>query len=208
LDWNWEEALRKAKKYFEGRDFKASYASRQKGAEDIRAALRSPDFTFDKKGFKKFFSIPALGGLSHLNRDKIFRRGANKIRHGLRMLVKDGETKLEFVLNKGGKFYVAGFSLNAVSKALAAHDPKTWPLFNRKVRGALDHFGYKPRGSKAEQYRAYKHAMDKFKEKCKKAGCGELDALALDTFFLHHHPDKKQGNQKSRKIGNLKARKK
>jgi HKD family nuclease len=207
--WDSEKALREAKKYFQGPHFKASYASRQRGAAEIRTALRSPKFTFDKAGFKEFFKIGAFGWLSSINREKMFRR-ANRIRSGLKMLVADGETKLASVLNKGGKFYVPGFSLNAVSKALAAHDPKTWPLFNERVRRALDDFGYpKPRGSsKAEQYLAYKHAMEKFKQKCKEDGCGELDALALDSFFLHYsaYLDKKYGKRRSRKARKVKVR--
>lgn len=80
-----------------------------------------------------------------------------------------------------------GFSLNAVTKFLAAYDPKTWPLFNNRVQGVLDDFGYpKPRGfKKAESYLAYKQAMQKFMEAYNGGREGGFDALALDCFFLH-----------------------
>jgi len=145
-----------------------------------------PEFTFDKEGFKKFFEIGAFGWLIPLNRNKIFR-SVSRIKNGLRMLVADGEANLPSVLNKGGKFYVRGFSLNAVTKFLAAYDPKTWPLFNNRVQEVLDDFGYpKPRGfKKAESYLAYKQAMQKFMEAYNGGRQGGFDALALDCFFLH-----------------------
>jgi HKD family nuclease len=185
--WNWEKALREAKQYFSSSKFRdKDYPSRKRGAADILKALKYPDFTFDKEGFKQFFAIPGLGWLIPLNRDKIFR-SATRIRNGLRMLVADAEANLPSVLNKGGKFYVPGFSLNAVTKFLAAYDPKTWPLFNNRVQEVLDDFGYpKPRGfSKAESYVAYKQAMQKFMEASNGGEQGGFDALALDCFFLH-----------------------
>jgi HKD family nuclease len=185
--WNWEKALKEAKQYFSSSKFrKKDYPSRKRGAGDILKALKYPDFTFDKDGFKKFFEIGALGWLIPLNRDKMFR-SSTRIKNGLRMLVASGESNLPSVLNKGGKFYVPGFSLNAVTKFLAAYAPKTWPLFNNRVQEVLDDFGYpKPRGfSKAESYLAYRQAMQKFMEACNGGKQRGLDALALDCFFLH-----------------------
>jgi hypothetical protein len=185
--WNWEKALKEAKQYFSTPKFRnKDYPSRKRGASDILKALKYPDFTFDKEGFKKFFEIGALGWLIPLNRDKIFR-SATRIKNGLRMLVAGGEANLPSVLNKGGKFYVPGFSLNAVTKFLAAYDPKTWLLFNSRVQRVLDDFGYpKLRGfSKAEGYLAYKQTIQKFMEACNGGVQGGFDALALDCFFLH-----------------------
>jgi hypothetical protein len=103
----------------------------------------------------------------------------------LRALVADGEVALPFVLNEDGKFYVPGFRLNAVTKFLAAYDPKIWPLFNNRVQGVLDDFGYpKPRGfSTAEQYLAYKEAMEKFMDACKDAGW-TTGRSGVGLFFL------------------------
>jgi len=147
--WNWEKALKAAKQYFSSSKFRnKDYPSRKRGAGDILKALKYPNFTFDKQGFEEFFSIRALGWLNPINRDKIFCSAA-RIKNGLKALVSGGEANLPSVLNKGGKFYVSGFSLNAVTKFLAAYDPKTWPLFNNPVRRVLDDFGYeKPRGFK------------------------------------------------------------
>jgi hypothetical protein len=199
--WNWDEALREAKKYFASSTFRnEDYPSRRQGAADILKALKYPKLKFDRQGFKEFFSIGALGRLNPLNRDKIFR-SATRIRNGLRMLMARGEANLPSVLNKDGRFYVPGFRLNAVTKFLAAYDPKTWPLFNNRVQGVLDDFGYpKPRGfSAAEQYLAYKEAMEKFLDACKDEVHGELDALALDAFFLYRsrRVEGRQGKEKS-----------
>jgi HKD family nuclease len=196
--WDWDKAVLAAKKYFATKDFREDYPSRKRGAADILKALKYPDFTFDKQGFKEFFSIGALGRLNPLNRDKIFK-SATRIKNGLRSLVKGGDSKLPDVLDKNGKFYVPGFRLNAVTKFLAAYDPKTWPLFNKRVQRALDDFGYpKPRGTNAtEQYRAYREAMQKFVDACKN-GHGELDAVALDCFFFYRSKQLKKKQAKSK----------
>ena len=78
-----------------------------------------------------------------------------------------------------------GFRLNAVTKVLAAHDPKAWPVFNSRVERVLADFGYTaPRGvGKAGRYLAYKRVMDKFITACKVQGCPDVDAFALDAFF-------------------------
>jgi HKD family nuclease len=187
LQWDWDRAVQAAKKYFATKEFRShDYPSRKRGAREILKALKYPDFNFDKKDFRQFFEIPALGWLSPIQRDKMFRNAA-RIKNGLRALVKSGDSRLSDVLNKDGKFYVPGFRLNAVTKFLAAYDPKTWPLFNKRVQRVLDDFGYrKPRGfTTAERYRAYREAMQKFMDACHN-GHEELDALALDCFMLHH----------------------
>jgi HKD family nuclease len=125
--WNWENALKEARQYFSSSTFRhKDYPSRKRGAADILNALKYPEFTFDKQGFKTFFSIGALGWLNPINRDKIFRN-ATRIKSGLRMLVAGGEANLPSVLNRGGKFYVSGFSLNAVTKFLAAYERRLGP---------------------------------------------------------------------------------
>jgi phospholipase D-like protein len=198
--WDSGKALQEAKKFFASPQFALDYASRQRGRADILKALQYPDFTFDRLGFKEFFSTGALGRLNPLNRETIFRK-AKKIQKGLRMLIADVEANLPLVLNKDGSFYVRGFRLNAVTKVLAAHDPKTWFLFNGRVEQVLRYFGYpKPRGSStADQYLRYKDAMEKLKEECKYQKNGGLDAMAWDAFVLHYsvYLDKKYGKRRS-----------
>ena len=74
-----------------------------------------------------------------------------------------------------------GFGVATVSKILASHDPKTWPVYNNRVAAVLDDFGYKAeRGAgPAGRYLAYKKAMADFMADCK-----AKDTLALDAFFL------------------------
>jgi HKD family nuclease len=185
--WDWDNAVEAAKKYFATKEFRShDYPSRKRGAAEILEALKCPDFNFDKEGFRRFFEIPALGWLSPIKRDKIFRNAA-RIKSGLRALVNNGDSRLSDVLDKHGRFYVPGFRLNAVTKFLAAYDPKSWPLFNKRVQRVLDDFGYpKPRGfTTAQRYRAYREAMLKFMDACQN-GRGQLDTLALDCFILHH----------------------
>jgi len=80
--WNWGNALRAAKQYFSSSTFRnKDYPSRKRGTADILKALKYPEFTFDKEGFKKFFSIGALGWLNPINRDKVFR-SATGIKNG------------------------------------------------------------------------------------------------------------------------------
>jgi len=200
-DWIPPEALlREAKAYFASPKWaEEDYEGWQRGRDQILEAIRYPRFNFDAGGFKKFFSVKTFGGLSHFKRQKIFRK-ADRIKRGLRALIADTETNLPSVLDKGRKFYVPGFGLNAVSKVLAAHDPKSWPVLNKLSRRTLDDFGYsKPRGSsKSEEYLRFRDAMEKVKEDCKREGCGDLDALALDALLVRH-PRTKRGKQKSSK---------
>lgn len=122
--WDWDKAVQAAKKYFATKEFRThDYPSRKRGTAEILQALKYPDFNFDEEGFRRFFEIRALGWLSPIKRDKIFRNAA-RIKNGLRALVKSGDSRLSDVLDKDGKFYVPGFRLNAVTKFLAAYDPK------------------------------------------------------------------------------------
>lgn len=197
-DWNPPKALlREAKTYFASPKSKTDYEGWQRGRDEILKAIRYPDFTFDADGFKKFFSIGTFGGLSHFKRRNMFRKDADRIKRGLRALIADAETNLTSVLDKDGRFYVPGFGFNAVSKVLAAHDPKSWPVLNKLSRRTLDDFGYsKPRGSsKSEEYLRFRDAMEKVKEDCRREGCGDLDALALDAFLVRQ-PRTKRGKQK------------
>jgi HKD family nuclease len=202
-EWNPPDALlREAKTYFASPKWAEEDCERwQRGREEILEAIRYPNFTFDASGFKKFFSIRTFGGLSHFNRKTIFSK-AHRIKKGLRALIANTETNLPLVLDKGRRFYVPGFGLNAVSKVLAAYDPKSWPVLNKLSRRRLDDFGYsKPRGSsKSEEYLRFRDAMEKVKEDCRREGCGDLDALALDAFLVRH-PRTKRGKQKSRGAG-------
>jgi hypothetical protein len=84
--WHWEKALREAKKYFGSPNFDERYQSRKHGRDRILTALKYPDFTFDREGFRDFFSIGSFGTLNPLNRNKIFR-SAKRIKSGLRILL-------------------------------------------------------------------------------------------------------------------------
>jgi HKD family nuclease len=176
----WKAAVQAAKNYFAGSGSKAHISGRRAGAQQLLQALKYPAFDFDRSGFDKFYSIKALGRLDPRYKGRIWKR-AVRLRAALRALIADAESALPQVLERKGKLHVAGAGLNTISKILAAHDPKAWPVFNSRVEAALNDFGYRPpRGAGITgRYLAYKRLMQKFSDAC---GSG-IDAFALDAFF-------------------------
>ena len=72
-----------------------------------------------------------------------------------------------------------------ITKVLAAHDGKRWPVYNAKIDEVLKkQYGYWiPRGlTEADKYLAYAELMRKFA-----AETGARDVYALDRFFLHRY---------------------
>jgi HKD family nuclease len=183
---SWNEAVRQAVKYFQGKQFARDYQGRRDGAARILKALKAPDFAFDKNGWNEFYHVGSLGQLDYRQRDGALRQKV-RLQKALRRLIAGGKNVLPLVLDHDGSLHVNGLGLNTFSKILAAYDPKTWPVFNRRVAAALGDFGYKaPRGvGTAGRYLAYKYAMDKFVAACNSAGCEAVDALALDAFFYY-----------------------
>jgi hypothetical protein len=177
----WNDLVKRAEEYFRSGRYDGDYDSRSAGAHRILSALKYRDnFEFDRDGWNAFYAIRELGRLRG-HRDQVFRKH-NRVKEALRKLDSGGEDALQSVLDRGGKFYVPGFGVATVSKILASHDPKTWPVYNDRVAAVLDDFGYKAeRGAGvARRYLAYKKAMTDFM-----AACKAKDALALDAFFLH-----------------------
>ncbi len=106
-----------------------------------------------------------------------------KIHDGFRQLIDDGlttEERLSAVLDSGGKYRVKGVGLNMLSKVLAVHRPKMWPVYNSPVAETLKALEYTlPRGMSATaKYLAFAEMMRKFMRES-----GAPDMLALDCFF-------------------------
>jgi HKD family nuclease len=184
----WKALVKKATEYLKSSRYERDYECRKDGAKKILEVLNYQDkFTFDRNGWNAFYAIRELGKLRG-HRDQVFKKH-NRVQDALRKLKADGEDALPAVLDRGGKFYVPGFGVATVSKILASHDPKTWPVYNNRVAAVLDDFGYKAeRGAgPAGRYTAFKKAMADFMVECK-----AKDALALDAFFLDAWKETKQ----------------
>jgi hypothetical protein len=103
---------------------------------------------------------------------------------------RDIRIRLVEVLSGEGR--VHGIGKNVVTKILAVHDGRKWPVYNSKVQGVLETFGYEiPRGlSEADKYIAYARLMQEFALETK-----AKDVYALDLFVL----DRSGENRKTEK---------
>lgn len=177
----WNGLVNRAKEYFQKTCYGGDYDSRKDGAQRILKSLNYKNqFTFDQAGWNSFYAIRELGKLRG-HRDQVFKKHLC-VQEALRKLKADGEEALPMILDRGGKFSVRGFGVATLSKILASHDPKAWPVYNNRVAAVLNDFGYKAqRGAgPAGKYLAFKKAMIDFM-----ADCEAKDALALDAFFSH-----------------------
>src|ERR1019366_9834096 len=106
-----------------------------------------------------------------------------KIGAAFRVLIDDSREeppRLEEVFSGASKVEFIG--RNVLTKVLAGHDGKRWPVYNAKVEGVLRKYGYEiPRGlTDAEKYFAYAKLMREFAKKA-----GARDVYALDRSEEH-----------------------
>lgn len=149
----------------------------------IKEYLNYPDFNFDYGQWHAFLNILQFGNLRPLHRSK--RQLITKMKEvgaAFRILVDDSrkiEARMQAVLSGPAK--VKGIGLNVITKILTAHDGKSWPVYNQRVQGVLEKYGYGiPRGAgKAEKYLAFAKLMQRFVRET-----GARDMYALDRFFL------------------------
>jgi HKD family nuclease len=177
-----KKAIASASRYFKSQTYSKAYESRREGVRHIREALNMPSFEFDKTAWNKFYGIPALGRLRQVYRDPIFNK-EKRLKDAMRYLLNESvaiRKRLAAVLEENGAFHIRGLGLNIVSKVLAVHDSKRWPVFNGPVEKTLRHFGYEPpRGmGKVGRYLKFAEAMEGFR-----VDSGAPDVFALDTFF-------------------------
>jgi len=180
----WKEAVAEAKRYFKSAHFRGWYPSEKiSAAKQIKDALGYPDFRFSRQGWDVFFGIADFGRLRQTWKNSLWQRNT-KVQSGLRQLVDDSlppAERLSTILDPGGKYRLKGIGRNIVSKVLAVHRPKLWPVYNLPVAETLDAFEYQlPRGmSPSAKYLAFAELMRKFR-----AESGAPDMLALDCFFF------------------------
>ena len=177
-----QAAINAAKRYMKSGKFAHSWAKASHGVDRLRSSLDYPRFDFSKQQWAGFYSNFALGHLIPIYRDRLFQKKA-KLRAAFEHLIDDAipaHTRLSAVLNKTGRLYMPRVGLNTVSKILACHDRKEWPVYNGRVEIALDEYGYHVArtGDAAEKYLAFKKAMLEFMK-----DADIPDVVALDCFF-------------------------
>jgi HKD family nuclease len=181
----WEKAVSDAKAFFESAKFVEQWKQCQDAIRKIRASLNYPRFTFNYDGWQEFLNIRELGNLARIQqrRQKLSRK-LGKIGNAFRVLIDDSRPelpRLEEVFSGANKVDFIG--RNVLTKVLAAHDGKSWPVYNARVEGVLrQQYGYWiPRGlTEAQKYLAYARLMREFA-----AETGAGDVYALDRFFLY-----------------------
>lgn len=177
-----KKALAEAAKYFKSSAYSKAYEDRKEGAGRIRDVLGVLPFGFNKDEWSEFFSITALGKLLPIYRDRMFRN-EKRLKEGLNYLLDEGvdiQRRLAAVLDKSGKFHIQGLGINLLSKILAVHGSRKWPVFNEPVEKTLRHFGYEPPRSAGAvgRYLKFAEAMEGFRR-----DSGAPDVFALDAFF-------------------------
>lgn len=180
----WKVAVAEAKRYFKSAHFRSWYPDEKKAAvKQIKSALRYPEFRFSRQGWDAFFGIADLGRLRQTWKNSLWKQHTT-VQRALRELVDESvppERRLSAILDPGGEFRIEGIGRNIVSKVLAVHRPKVWPVYNHPVAETLDAFEYQlPRGMAASsRYLAFAEMMRKFMRES-----GAPDMLALDCFFF------------------------
>jgi HKD family nuclease len=186
----WEEAVAYARSFLDTDRFHEIWTNNWRPAVGaIKDALGYPDFNFDANGWRKFYSILPFGHLIAIRRDLAFSQ-SSRLKSGLRNLLDETrpvDHRLNAMLLKRGRFHVDGVGLNLLSKVLAVHNPRRWPVFNEPVRQTLKHFDYEaPRGgSKGGKYSAFAELMQRFKREA-----GARNMLMLDPVFYNFYEQK------------------
>jgi HKD family nuclease len=179
----WRQALAAAKKYFKSDQFANWYPGEKKAAaKKIKTSLAYPVFNFSLAGWDEFYGIWDLGRLRQAWKSPAWKQHV-KVQQGFRQLIDENipvEERLSAVLDHDGKHKVTGVGLNIISKVLAVHKPKLWPVFNSPIEETLKAFEYHlPRGMRpSSKYLAFSEMMRKFMVES-----GAPDMLALDCFF-------------------------
>jgi HKD family nuclease len=176
----WASLVAEVKAYFRTVRFKEDYESRKEGARRILERLQyKNDFKFDRDGWNAFYKILELGRLRG-HREQVFAK-KKTLRKALQRLKAEGERAVPSVLDKNGELHIPGLGIATISKIMASHGRRTWPVYNQRVAARLREYGYEsPRGAgPAEKYLVYRRAMHDLME-----ACAAEDMLALDAFVV------------------------
>jgi HKD family nuclease len=175
-------AINAASRYMASEKFARSWAKASQEVARLRSSLDYPYFNFSKQQWAEFYANFTLGHLIPIYRDRLFKKKA-RVRAAFAHLIDDtkpAQARLSAVVNKTGSLSISRVGLNTVSKVLACHDRKTWPVYNGRVEAALDEYGYHVARTSdtAVKYLAFREAMLAFMK-----DANIPDVIALDCFF-------------------------
>ncbi len=178
----WDEAVEEATDYFRRDEFQDWHKGHSDAARRILKALKYPSFNFGRQGWYDFYAIKNLGALRRSYKTLIWPHH-KRLQKSLRRLVDEDRPiadRIDHMLKPGSPGHVPYFGMNAVSKVLASHRPKKWPVLNGPVRSALAKFGYQaPYGAtEGQKYEAFARKMGEFLNET-----GGPDMIALDLYF-------------------------
>jgi HKD family nuclease len=181
------KAVSDAKAFFQSSEFLEKWEEHRDAILRIQETLHYPKFDFNCDGLEEFLKIKQFGNTATLLfHKKQLCRDVNrgKVRESFKVLTDDSQPerlRLNEVFSGANKVEFIG--RNVITKVLAAHDGKRWPVYNTKVVKVLkEQYGYWiPRGlTEADKYLAYAKLMREFA-----ADSGASDVYALDRFILH-----------------------
>lgn len=178
-------AVKAAKAFFSHKGFRQGLSDFEVEIDTFRSLLNIPTFDFDKRGWSEAYKIEALGYIPSINKFKVYQQG-QRLKKGLVRLVDekvDIVERIDSLLVKTCRSHVSYLGMNMVSKILAAHDPKRWPVLNAPVKKTLKSFGYSvPRGlSEGQRYKLFADLMIIFMKRS-----GAPNMYALDRFFYEY----------------------
>lgn len=180
----WREAITAAKEYFRSAEFRKCYPKPKKVAvRRIKKLLRYPGFRFSRADWDGFYAEWDLGRLRQAWKESAWQQH-ERFQEGFRQLINDqipAEERLSALLDRDGRYRTVGIGVNIVSKVLATHNPKSWPVYNSPVETTLKAFGYNLRRGLGHsgRYLAFREMIRKFMLES-----GAPDMLALDCFFF------------------------
>lgn len=179
----WKKAVTDAKSYFAKPEFAQKWQELDDAAKKIRECLDYPQFNFGYGRWQEFLRIKQFGNLAALNLSKKkLSKNMDRMQKAFRIITDDSKDiryRLDRVLE--GDARVDGIAANVITKVLTIHDRTQWPVYNSKVKGVLEGYGYElPRGlSKTEKYLAFARLMQQFVHDTK-----AKDVYALDPFIV------------------------
>ena len=174
----WRDLVKEARRW--RRSVRRDARSTALAVTRMRTLLDYPRFhRLNRQRWRQFFSIPDLGRLNPLYRDRVMRR-PQRLRAALRALIDDAS-------EVGGRLdeflKLKGVGPNLATKILTIHDRKRCPTWNEPVEDTLRDFGVRfPRGlSFGRRYVDFQNEMQTLAK-----AAGYKDMLDVDVFLYQY----------------------
>jgi len=134
--------IKDIKAFFKTKKFHIWNKERNLIITKIKKALHYPSFNFSQDDWDEFYGYPHLGYLLPIYRDRIFLK-KEKLQDGFRYLINEAipiEKRMYELLDNKGKYHIKGVGINIITKVLAIHDPKKYPVINKPVKDTLKRY--------------------------------------------------------------------